>query len=82
MLLQHQGLFFELIGPRGTVWHTRRLSWDSFNAVTLSHSRLTGQGWDAIAGQWRDFEVDLRTGVSRGGGYDGPDAEEHQKLAE
>lgn len=80
LLMQHQGLFFELLGPPGTVWHTRRLSWDGFNGVTLSQGRLTGQGWDAISGQWRDFEVDLRTGASRGGGYDGPDGEEHQRL--
>lgn len=81
LLMQHQGLFFELLGPRGTVWHTRRLSWDGFTGVTLSQGRLTGQGWDAIRGQWQHFEVDVRTGISRGGGYDGSDGEEHQKLA-
>jgi hypothetical protein len=81
LLLQHQGLFFELLGPRGTVWHTRRLSWDGFKNVALSQGRLAGQGWDAISGEWRDFAVDLDAGASQGGGYSGPDGEEHQRLA-
>jgi hypothetical protein len=79
LVLDHQGLCFEAVGPHGTLWSTRRLSWDGFLDVRIGSERIVGKGW-ALDGTWRPFEVDLATGRSTGGSYIEPDGLSCERL--
>ena len=72
LLLNHQGLFLERIGPLGRLWCTRRLSWDGFRDLKVGTDSVTGLGW-GLGDAWLPFTVDLRTGHSDGGAYTGPE---------
>jgi hypothetical protein len=76
-----QGLAFVRIGTTGVIWHTRRLSWDGFDSVSVSKDRITGAAWDPMLNQWQPFEVDLATGASHGGSFGEHDSEHWEQLA-
>ena len=48
------------LGPKGLVWHTRRLSWDGFDQLRIVDGQLRGLAWAAF--EWREFRVELSTG--------------------
>jgi hypothetical protein len=56
-------------GQKGTLWKTRRISWDGMGDIRMSGSTLSGEAWDAVHDTWREFHVDLETGVVIGGAF-------------
>jgi hypothetical protein len=56
-------------GRSGKVWQTGRLSWDGLQITGQRGETLLGLGWDMNTDSEREFEVDLKTGQHRGGGY-------------
>jgi hypothetical protein len=56
-------------GRNGKVWQTGRLSWDGVRITGICGSTLLGLGWDMRTDRELEFEVDLKTGEHRGGGY-------------
>lgn len=80
-VFSRQGFAFLRLAPEGILWHTRRLSWDGFDAVELTSTHIRGKAWNAIDDLWNDFEVDLVTGRSTGGGFDLDDTEGWERLA-
>jgi hypothetical protein len=77
-----RGLALARFGPDGIVWHTRRLSWDGFDKLSIAHAQLTGFAWSATDTRWHLFRVDLATGRSTGGSYSGADTNGWEQLAE
>lgn len=63
--------FYSLLawGRTGKVWQTGRLSWDGVRITNVSGETLVGMGWDMKTDCEMEFEVNLRTGEHRGGGY-------------
>lgn len=59
----HQSL--TAYGPDGKAWETGRLSWEGIKFLDIRETRLTGLGWDLMADQEFQFEVDLRSGEHR-----------------
>lgn len=80
LILSRQDIAFLRIGPGGVVWHTRRVSWDGFRDVRLESHRLTGEAWSPVA-CWLPFTVDIRTGRTEGGSYNGPEEPSWEQLA-
>jgi hypothetical protein len=56
-------------GAEGIAWKTKRLSWEGIRIAGVEADTLTGFGWELKTDRELEFEVDLRTGESRGGGY-------------
>jgi hypothetical protein len=78
-VFSRQGLAFARLGPKGLLWHTRRISFDGFDQVQLDGDRLTGLAWAPID-DWRPFSVDIRSGRSHGGAYGVGDPEGWEAL--
>jgi hypothetical protein len=68
-LFSRQGLAVARFGPKGLLWHTKRLSWDGFDQVTVVGDELTGLAYDPGGDAWVPFRVDIRTGASTGGSF-------------
>ena len=51
----------------GVKWKTKRLSWDSLKIIELSNSYIKGEYYDIRSEANEFFEVDLVSGVSKGG---------------
>jgi hypothetical protein len=56
-------------GRSGAVWQTARLSWDGVRITSIEAGTIAGLGWDMRTDQEIPFEVDVKTGQHRGGGY-------------
>jgi hypothetical protein len=56
-------------GPSGQRWQTGRLSWDGVRVTAVRGETLLGLGWDVHTDLELEFEVNLKTGEHRGGGY-------------
>ena len=56
-------------GREGKAWQTARLSWDGVQITAIRGETLIGLGWDMRTDQELEFEVSLKTGEHRGGGY-------------
>jgi hypothetical protein len=56
-------------GRSGKAWQTSRLSWDGLHITGIRGEMLFGMGWDMSTDRELEFEVDLKTGEHRGGGY-------------
>jgi len=67
LILNHQGIAFEAIGPEGSVWKTHRISWDGFRNVRVVAEQILGEAWRPFAPEWIEFSVDIQTGRVRGG---------------
>jgi len=80
LLVNHQGIMFERLGPQGRLWRTRRLSWDGLKDVQLGAETISGLGWVAPTGTWEPFEVDVRTGRTTRTVYVGPDLTDGEVL--
>jgi hypothetical protein len=81
-LMSRQGLALARLGQNGLVWHTRRLSWDGFDQITVVHNEVRGLGWSAIDETWQSFVVELDTGKSTGGAYNWVDTTDWERLKE
>jgi len=68
LVLNHQNISFELLGPTGHVWRSRRLSWGGFRNIQIAGSQLSGDAW-AFDDTWHAFTVNLNDGSSIGGAY-------------
>ena len=75
-LLFGNGLWFELLGANGTIWRSRRISWDGMRDVAIQGLTLTGQSW-CYDDTWTDFALDLVEGTVNGGSYSGPGSPEY-----
>jgi len=56
-------------GLDGKVWETGRLSWEGVRLDGVEGHTLRGFGWDLMKDAEVAFEVDLKTGTHRGGGW-------------
>ncbi|HEV2273720.1 MAG TPA: hypothetical protein VGR96_06110 [Acidobacteriaceae bacterium] len=56
-------------GRDGIAWRTGRLSWDGVRIASIQEKTLVGFGWDMTTDRELEFEVELKTGEHRGGGY-------------
>jgi len=56
-------------GREGKAWQTGRLSWDGVRITEVRGETLLGLGWEMKTDRELEFEVDLKTGEHRGGGY-------------
>jgi hypothetical protein len=56
-------------GSAGAVWQSARLSWDGVRITSIEAETIHGFGWDMRTDQEIPFEVDIKTGQHRGGGY-------------
>jgi hypothetical protein len=56
-------------GRSGQVWETGRLSWDGLRITAIHGETLLGLGWDMTTDRELEFNVNLKTGEHRGGGY-------------
>jgi hypothetical protein len=73
LLFDNQGLELFRLGPSGIVWRSRRLSWDGFQGIRLEDEKVVGEAWSPIEDRWIPFSVDLATGRTEGGSYNGPE---------
>jgi len=73
LLLASNDLWFEAYVGKQLKWRTRRLSWDGMRSIRRSGAVLTAEG-HRIDETWHPLTVNLNTGETVGGGYDGPDA--------
>lgn len=80
-VFDRQGLAFARLGPTGILWHTRRISWDGFDQVTLDKDKVTGLAWSALEDRWFPFQVDLSSGRAAGGSYPVADGSDWEVLA-
>ncbi len=76
-----QGLALARFGPEGLLWHTRRLSWDGFDQLSIGNGEVKGLARSPTDDQWYPFRVDLDTGRSTGGSCGDKDAEGWEKCA-
>jgi len=58
-------------GRDGRAWQTGRLSWDGVRITAVRGETLIGLGWEMSTDRELEFEVNLKTGEHRGGGYVG-----------
>jgi hypothetical protein len=74
IVLLGNGLWFEALGPAGTAWRSRRISWDGMRNVSLTGTVIRGEAYapEGSDGTWYPFEVDTTTGTVSGGSYNGP----------
>lgn len=56
-------------GMDGLAWETGRLSWEGVRVTEVTAGEVRGLGWDLMSDKEVEFEVDLRTGVHTGGGW-------------
>ena len=71
-VLDHSGVAFDALGPKGIRWSTRRISWDGFRRIEVSGNRLRGEAWTPLGDYWVPFEIDLLSGKASGGSYQEP----------
>lgn len=74
-IFSRQGLALARFGSQGIIWHTRRLSWDGFDQLSIVQGEVKGLAWSPLDDQWHPFRVDLGTGKSTGGSFGSEDAE-------
>ena len=79
IIIDSQGLALVALCHSGLLWHTRRISWDGIRNIRIEGNSLQGEA-SGVDDRWHQFEVNLITGVSTGGSYDGP-PESWEKLA-
>ena len=56
-------------GREGKAWQTGRLSWDGVRITGIRGETIIGTGWEMSTDRELEFEVNLKTGEHRGGGY-------------
>jgi hypothetical protein len=79
-VFSRQGLALARLGPEGIIWHTRRLSWDGFDQLSIKQNQIQGLAWSPLDEQWYSFALDLRTGKSTGGSFGRGDTEHWEKC--
>jgi len=69
IIFNHQDISFRAICQSGTLWESRRVSWDGLRSVQVIGNILSGEAWH-FDDSWHRFELDLDTGAVRGGSYE------------
>jgi len=69
-LLLSNGIAFELLGATGTIWRSRRVSWDGMCNLALNGLDLTGEAWSPIENRWCPFRLCVVEGSVEGGSFD------------
>lgn len=54
-------------GRDGLKWRTKRLAWEGLEIVAVVEQTVIGEYWDIHEEAMQRFEVDLTTGLARGG---------------
>jgi len=68
------GLWFEALNHSGPQWRTRRISWDGMISIRSNGALIVGEAYSPIGSpDWSPFQIDLRTGETTGGSYNGPE---------
>ncbi|HEX3600763.1 MAG TPA: hypothetical protein VHU84_11510, partial [Lacipirellulaceae bacterium] len=67
-ILLGNGLWFELLGPNGFIWRSRRISWDGMSDLVINGLQLVGKSWSPD-NKWYDFTLALTDGSAEGGSY-------------
>jgi hypothetical protein len=80
-VFSRQGVALARLGPKGLMWHTRRISWDGFQELRIVGDKLKGLAWSPRDDEWREFQVELSTGESTGGCYTKSDEDGWEFLA-
>jgi hypothetical protein len=70
-ILLCNGLWFELMGAKGTTWQSRRISWDGISDIKITGLELVGRAWSPEE-RWYDFTLDILDGTVTGGSFNGP----------
>jgi hypothetical protein len=60
------------LGETGTLWRSRRISWDGIWDLREVDGRLHGKCWDAVTDCEASFSIDILTGELVGGVYPEP----------
>jgi hypothetical protein len=82
-IFSRQSVALFRLGPRGVIWHTRRLSWDGFDQLRIGDAEVTGLAWSGGDDAWHPFRVNVATGRSYGGSsFSELDDEGWERLAE
>lgn len=79
-ILSRQGLALARLGAEGLIWHTRRLSWDGFDQLSIEGDDVRGFAWSPIDDAWHPFRVKLASGRSEGGSFSDEDTEGWELL--
>jgi len=79
-VFSRQGLALARLGPEGLIWHTRRLSWDGFDQLTIGDGEVRGLAWSPMDEAWHPFRVELTSGRSEGGSFSDEDTEGGRRL--
>ena len=79
-IFSRQGLALARFGSQGIIWHTRRLSWDGFDQLSIVQGEVKGLAWSPLGEQWHPFRVNLRTGKSTGGSFGDKELEGWEKC--
>lgn len=64
-----------VLTPRsGSLWRTRRISWDGFQLLRIEGNSLHGESWQPTSSgmlkdEWRPFRLDLNSRQLTGGSY-------------
>ena len=72
LLVLGNGIWLEAWDRSGIRWRSRRISWDGMSNLRVEHDKLIGEAWSPIDDCDYPFEVDVATGVVKGGSYNGP----------
>lgn len=54
------------IGADGSCWRSERLASDQIRGISVTWPFIAGEGWMASRDSWQKFQLDARTGMSRG----------------
>jgi len=69
VLVLSNGIRLQAMNETGTLWKSRRISWDGIADLREVDGMLHGQSWDEIDDCGVPFTVDLCTGEVTGGAY-------------
>jgi hypothetical protein len=71
-LVVTNGIWLEAYGASGSLWRTRRLSWDGVRLLDRNGLKLQGEAYSPLDDCWHPFSVELSSGKCEGGSYNGP----------
>jgi hypothetical protein len=71
LVLVSDGISFEALGPSGTNWRSRRISWDGMAEIHVEGDELRGLAYAPTGpeDEWVPFRLDILTGEVTGGSF-------------
>ncbi len=70
-LIVGNSIGFEAFGATGSLWRSRRVSWDGMRNLEHDGLLLRGEAWE-YTDRWYPFSINLRSGEVTGGSYREP----------